>query len=168
VPDPLSTLERACQLLRPDGLLLIRTPNAACGFAAASLRVCRRLGLPWPHSEAPFHLHEFTPAGLSALVRRAGFEIVQLHRQGKVRFWYTLGGFGWFDDLKARMKRTGSYRFDRRLVAAAPKLAFAAAVLLPLHAYGLLADRLHADGRSIMMLARRPAPSSHLREGGVQ
>jgi SAM-dependent methyltransferase len=156
VPDPIDTLRQAFRLLRANGLLLVRTPNADCSFATATLGVLGRLGLSWPYSEAPYHLHEFTPRGLLTLVRRAGFEVVCLQCAGRTPFWYTLGGLGWFDGLKACMKRTGRYRFDWRLVPAFPRLAVAASILLPFHLYALAADRLRCTGRAITLLARRP------------
>lgn len=155
VPDPLRALKQAARLLHRGGVLMIRTPNADNSFATSTRKVWGRLGLPWPHSEAPYHLHEFTPRGLSSLIRRAGFNVLNLHCAGRTRFWYTLGGLGWFDDLKTRMKRSGRYRFDWRLVTDSPRLLGAAALLLPFHVYGRIADRFRLTGRNIALLARK-------------
>ncbi len=157
VRDPLGTLRCAFRLLSKGGLLLIRTPNAACGFASSTRSLFHAMHLPWPHSEAPYHLHEFTPQGISRLVWRAGFETTGLQCSGCTPFWYTLGGIGWFDDLKTRMKRSGRYRFDWRLFAAAPKLAGTVCLLFPFHLYGTLTDRLRRTGRTITLMARCPS-----------
>jgi SAM-dependent methyltransferase len=159
VPDPLRTLQLATRLLNTGGLLMIRTPNAGSSFATSTLKTWSRLGLPWPHSEAPYHLHEFTPKGLSTLVRRAGLGVVELRCTGRTPFLYTLGGLGWFDTLKAHLKRRGRYRLDWRLVTSAPGLVGAALMLLPFHLYASVANRLRCSGHRITLLARRSAVS---------
>ncbi len=83
VPDPLATLLEAHRVLAPGGHLALRGPMATHSWA-------RRLGMSWLESrgktlalaEPPYHLWEFEPATLTALVRRAGFTLATFH-QGK-------------------------------------------------------------------------------------
>jgi SAM-dependent methyltransferase len=66
VDDPLATLVRARQLLRPGGLLSITTPNADSWLH-------RIYGARWRGLEPPRHLQIFTPSGLGELLGEAGF-----------------------------------------------------------------------------------------------
>ncbi len=152
---PQQALLTVHRLLRPGGLLVLRTPNADCGFARASLRLSQWLGLPWVWSTAPYHLHEFSPESLSQLLDSAGIEVTQLRCDGRASFLYALGASGFFDDLKRRLKRDGRYRFDWRLITSLPKLIGVGLLLLPAFVYGVLADRRRRTGYRMLVTARR-------------
>jgi SAM-dependent methyltransferase len=64
--DPLAALERVRGWLAPGGLVLLGVPNAASAQA-------RLAGPAWMHWDTPRHRQHFTPAGVSALLGRAGF-----------------------------------------------------------------------------------------------
>ncbi len=72
VPDPDATLTWFRQVLRPQGSLLIETPNADAWLA-------RALGSDWRGLETPRHLNVFTLAGLRELLHRNGFDVVRSH-----------------------------------------------------------------------------------------
>lgn len=63
VPDPHLFVKRASELLKPEGLLRLATPNAAS--LAARLRKSK-----WPHFRPPEHLHYFTPKTIEHLLSR--------------------------------------------------------------------------------------------------
>lgn len=65
-PDPQAVLRRAYELLTPNGVLAMSYPDY--GSLAARL-----LGSRWPFL-LTVHLYYFTPATMSALLRRTGFE----------------------------------------------------------------------------------------------
>jgi SAM-dependent methyltransferase len=69
VPDPLSTLLRARDLLLPGGCILVRTPMAD-GW------LWRTYGTSWVELDAPRHTVVFSHAGLARLADRAGFDVV--------------------------------------------------------------------------------------------
>lgn len=70
VPDPERFLAQCRRVLKPDGSVILRTPNASSiGH--------RRYGRAWRGLEPPRHLHLFTPAALLAAARKAGFDDVE-------------------------------------------------------------------------------------------
>jgi SAM-dependent methyltransferase len=68
---PLADLQRVRHALRPGGLAAITVPNFGCWQA-------RRLRSRWYHLDVPRHRAHFTPAGLEALLGRAGLELTEL------------------------------------------------------------------------------------------
>jgi len=70
VADPIATLDACRRLLRPGGMVVIRTPNA--GSLGARL-----LGRWWLGLDVPRHLFVFTPATLRTCVERAGLEVAE-------------------------------------------------------------------------------------------
>ena len=76
VHNPAQLITTIREMLRPDGLLWIATPNVqSIGH--------RLFGARWRGLEAPRHLVIFNRDGLSALVRRNGFCEVRFHRRGR-------------------------------------------------------------------------------------
>jgi len=75
-PNPLEVLFRIRELLAPDGVFLVVTPNEGgiATRARLALRRPRRLVATVP---PPHHLHSFTPASLERILRRAGFRPVR-------------------------------------------------------------------------------------------
>lgn len=69
--DPLDTLEKVLPLLKADGLLLVEVPN----FASFEARLFRSR---WFGIAAPLHLYHFTPHTLTAMLKSAGFNSVEL------------------------------------------------------------------------------------------
>jgi 2-polyprenyl-3-methyl-5-hydroxy-6-metoxy-1,4-benzoquinol methylase len=69
LPDPLSVLKSLAGLMRPNGILVLETPNCT-GV----------MGIRNPHEYMQIgplgHINAFTPTSLSAIARRSGFERV--------------------------------------------------------------------------------------------
>ncbi len=68
LPDPLAALETAWRLLASGGTILIRVPHTT-----PIVRLLAPVGLGKALYDPPFHLFDFSPAGLHRLLRRAGF-----------------------------------------------------------------------------------------------
>ncbi len=66
------------------------TPNIDGLFPRLSYRLAHRLDY-WPHPEPPHHLYQFSAATLSALTRKAGYEIVRAD-QTRIQLGYSFGG----------------------------------------------------------------------------
>lgn len=67
LPDPVTILEQLCAYMRPDGKIVLITPNLESGHF-------RLLGRRWTPELAPHtHIFLFTPASLARLMVKAGF-----------------------------------------------------------------------------------------------
>jgi SAM-dependent methyltransferase len=80
VYDPTHTLVEAHRVLKPDGTLLISTPNAISYTAVLDMAMGRNPYPPYSgYNYRARHNRLFTPDELSLLVREVGFEIVDCH-----------------------------------------------------------------------------------------
>lgn len=69
--DPSTSLRECRRLLRPGGMLALRTPNPwSLGHA--------RFGSQWFALDPPRHLQLFSPPALELGLQRAGFEVVEM------------------------------------------------------------------------------------------
>ena len=157
VRSPRRLMTEVYRILRPGGVVVIRTPNAESGLAKTSLALSRLTGFPWVHSEAPYHLFDFSPRTLSKLLGDIGFDTESVKCQGSGSFFYLVGASGYFDDLKRDLKRSGSYRLNHGVWRTVPKLMFVSAVIFPLWLWGKARDRILNSGRSMLVVAKKPA-----------
>jgi SAM-dependent methyltransferase len=154
VRSPRAMLATVFGLLRPGGLVVIRTPNAGCGFARLTLPLAQ-VGFPWPHAEAPYHLFEFTPQSLELLLSSTGFSVEEQRTQGRRSFAYIVGATGLFDGLKRKIKASSVSKSLGSLLLALPALAGVTCLLAPFHAVGRVFDLLRQAGDSIVAVGRR-------------
>ena len=75
LPDPIGTLRRCAELLKPGGKLIAITPNTES--------LCARIyGFSWMALEPPRHLHLFNARNLADLACRAGYASVRVQPTG--------------------------------------------------------------------------------------
>ena len=74
--DPRQELVAVRNLLRPDGIAVVRVPNTV--FHLARTRVCDLLHVADEGLQMRYHLNHFTPRTLAGLLRRVGFEIISV------------------------------------------------------------------------------------------
>ncbi len=152
--EPATVIRKAHQLLNINGLLILRIPNARSGLALLSLWVSKITRLPWVHSEAPYHLVEYTPMGIRLLLERNNFRVLELNVSGRPGLFYFVGAFGWFDQLKKRIKVNGRYRLNSEVIRYIPKLAVASLIVLVIVIGANIADRFRKSGQIMTVLAR--------------
>ena len=75
VQDPSDLLRRAASLLRPDGVLVVVTPNHDALFPRLTLALNRIFRIPWSHPTPPYHLHQFSEHSLDELLRRVDLTV---------------------------------------------------------------------------------------------
>jgi hypothetical protein len=87
LPEPAAALESARGSIAPNGRLIVAVPNLA------SLQA-RIGGDRWFHQDVPRHRTHLTPAGLSALLERSGFQRPRISHllleQNPFGMWQTL------------------------------------------------------------------------------
>lgn len=67
--DPIATMREVCRILKPDGVVVVLTPNAG------SLGL-RTFGTNWRGLEPPRHIQLFTSSTLDSVAKKAGLETV--------------------------------------------------------------------------------------------
>jgi 2-polyprenyl-3-methyl-5-hydroxy-6-metoxy-1,4-benzoquinol methylase len=72
VPDPLALLESCRKLIKPRGLLVLKTPNVESSIAKIT-------GSSWHWISPPAHLYLYSPATLKKLLAKAGYRTVTLN-----------------------------------------------------------------------------------------
>jgi 2-polyprenyl-3-methyl-5-hydroxy-6-metoxy-1,4-benzoquinol methylase len=125
MPDPLESLGRMYRLLKPGGMLIMRTPNLNSWDA-------RLFGRYWIGYELPRHLYVFSRATLGSMITMAGFMVEDIE--------VTYGSHA------AAMSSVRFLMRDRwpasRWREVVEKLLFARALRLIVAPYFWLADRL--------------------------
>lgn len=86
--DPYGTLREVWRLLRPGGVFYMDAPNEDGLYTRIGNLYMRLLGRDWAVNLAPtfppYHVQGFNPNSLRRLVKRAGFDVVQLDIFGEV------------------------------------------------------------------------------------
>ncbi len=97
--DPKGAVDIAHEILAPNGLLVIKTPNADGLFPRASLALARQLNY-WRHPEPPGHLYQFSRSTLSRLLDDARFDVIETHHR-RIPIRYSFGDLtDWFRSAK--------------------------------------------------------------------
>jgi 2-polyprenyl-3-methyl-5-hydroxy-6-metoxy-1,4-benzoquinol methylase len=155
VKSPRKLMTEVYRILRPGGVVAILTPNAECGLAKSSLAFSRFTNFPWIHSEAPYHLFDFSPKTLTSMLSDIGFRTESVTYREGGSFAYLVGATGYFDNLKQDIKRSGKYRLNSKVALALPALLLVSATVFPLWLWGRFNDRARHSGRSMTVVARK-------------
>lgn len=134
MPDPAGALAAASRLLKPDGVLVITTPNIDGLVPRVTYHLLARTIGAWEHPTPPHHVYQFSRRTLAALLHKTGFrEVAARTRPMGLRFTVKQMQSAIIDALK------------RRFAAAEPEAA------------------LHLTGRAPMRLPEVLTPASDSR-----
>jgi SAM-dependent methyltransferase len=89
VPSPRRTLDLVREILSPNGLVVLKTPNADGLYPKASLKIAHRLDF-WGHPEPPGHLFQFSAKTLSRLLDISGFDVIKVYHD-RIPIRYSFG-----------------------------------------------------------------------------
>lgn len=70
--DPVKNIRDISEILKPDGVIIISTPNH-------NSLTAKLLGKKWLHWHVPYHLHFFTRESIKNLADKTGLELVACH-----------------------------------------------------------------------------------------
>jgi 2-polyprenyl-3-methyl-5-hydroxy-6-metoxy-1,4-benzoquinol methylase len=91
IADPLAAIERAREILKPGGLLVVAVPN----FKSIQARIS---GKEWFHLDVPRHYVHFSSRGLKKALKERGFRIVST-----AHFSMEQNPYGWIQSLLNRV-----------------------------------------------------------------
>lgn len=145
VPDPKGDLEKAASLLRPGGLLVLRTDNVASSDA-------RIFGSLWYGFDFPRHLTLFSPGTLARCVRSAGLEVTRVQ--------FSLVPTHWIVSLRYWASERRGFAAASRLISLRNPFLLAAGF-----AIAAIQKILHDSGRFVV-IARKPKAAATTRPIG--
>jgi len=155
VIDPVSMLKTVAGYLKPGGVIVLRTPNAASGYSRFSAMLANLTHTEWLASEAPWHLNDFTPRSLTQVLRHSGYELMACSSEGRRPFAYSVGSSGYLDLEKKRLKGlTGGPR-RQAIFGLAPKALPVAAWTAGPFCLGRLVDLIRGRGDYLVAFARK-------------
>jgi len=103
VSDPVRLLLECRRVLKPDGLIVVTTPNS-CSLGH------RMYAKYWRGLEPPRHLHIFSPMSLRFLAKRAGFGKVEVFTCG------VNSGYFFKESIKIERKETSNIQGEQKSV----------------------------------------------------
>ncbi|MAG12672.1 hypothetical protein CL630_02550 [bacterium] len=80
VQDPLGLLKECYRILKPEGVLIVSTPNLDSFWAKKTFLLHKFFKMPWSVLTPPHHLYQFSKNNLEMLLRETGF--------GSCEWWY--------------------------------------------------------------------------------
>ena len=91
VTDPRALIKETHRILKPNGSLIIVTPNMDCFWAKATFFLFRLFKLPWSSATPPHHLFQFSISNLRTLLEQEGFSFGKVWFTGTPSLKYELG-----------------------------------------------------------------------------
>lgn len=126
VQDPGELLYQISELLQPNGVIVLVTPNHDAVFPMLTYWLHRLFTVPWSHPTPPYHLNQFSEKSLAKLVQKSNLQVVEKRYRG-CTLRYELGETHVLRSFREAL-------VQRRLAQAAARLLFA---VFTVGAYGL-------------------------------
>lgn len=117
VRDPEEFLAQVSGLLKPDGVIVLVTPNHDAIFPLLTLWLHRLFNMPWSHPTPPYHLNQFSEKSLDKLVQKLNLKTIDKQYRG-CELRYELGETHVLRSFRQALRQ-------RRLALAAGRLLFA-------------------------------------------
>jgi 2-polyprenyl-3-methyl-5-hydroxy-6-metoxy-1,4-benzoquinol methylase len=117
VRDPADVLSRVSAFLKPDGVIMLVTPNHDAIFPLLTLWLHRLFNMPWSHATPPFHLNQFSEKSLVKLLEKLNLKTIDKQYRG-CDLRYELGETHVLRSVRQALS-------ERRLTLAASRLFFA-------------------------------------------
>ncbi len=154
IRDPLRAIDRASEILRPGGLLVVAVPN----FQSMQAGVA---GAEWFHLDVPRHYVHFSSRGLEKALRQRGFRIIST-----AHFSLEQNPYGWIQSLLNRVfQHDLLYSILKEPAARAHRIreyplqtiatTIAAILLLPVAMLLMMVETLMRRGGTIEVYARK-------------
>jgi 2-polyprenyl-3-methyl-5-hydroxy-6-metoxy-1,4-benzoquinol methylase len=117
VRDPADVLYRVSAFLKPDGVIVLVTPNHDAIFPLLTLWLHRLFNMPWSHATPPFHLNQFSEKSLVKLLENLDLKAIDKQYRG-CDLHYELGETHVLRSVRHALR-------EHRLTLAASRLFFA-------------------------------------------
>jgi 2-polyprenyl-3-methyl-5-hydroxy-6-metoxy-1,4-benzoquinol methylase len=118
VQDPAGFLSQVSAFLKPDGVIVLVTPNHDAIFPLLTLWLHRLFNMPWSHPTPPYHLNQFSEKSLGKLLQNLNLKAIDKQYRG-CNLQYELGETHILRSFRHALR-------ERRLILAAGRLLFAA------------------------------------------
>ena len=153
--SPLDTVNILKKFLKPEGILILRTPNSIRGYSIISLLFAKFTKCQWFASEAPAHLNDFSMKSLYYLVEKSGFNVRFSNYYGYSSMPYCLGSTGYFDDIKPNFRKGDVFQKFKIMLRASPKLFLVSLGFLPCYYLGRCVDFFRKQKSQIFLAAQK-------------
>jgi 2-polyprenyl-3-methyl-5-hydroxy-6-metoxy-1,4-benzoquinol methylase len=117
VQDPAELLSRISAFLRPDGVIVLVTPNHEALFPLLTYWLYRLFKVPWSHPTPPYHLNQFSEKSLDKLMQKLNLRVIDRQYRG-CELRYELGETHVLKSFRQALR-------ERRVGLAAGRLLFA-------------------------------------------
>lgn len=144
VNEPRQLVRDAARVLKPDGILLITTPNLDCFWSRATFVLWKLFRIPWSSCTPPYHLFQFSVGNLDTLLAQEGFIRTDARYLPPPALRYELGSL----HLLKRFKRS-------RNPLDALYMFFAFALYVPLWSFAQVIHPVLAKDFSMLHVYRR-------------
>jgi len=75
--NPMNTMLAVNKILKPNGLVILSTPNIDGLFPKLSYKAVKIINY-WPHPEPPYHLFQFSKKTITRLLAQTGFTPLEI------------------------------------------------------------------------------------------
>ena len=159
--DPAPLLQSIQQVLKPDGTLLLTTPNAR-SFTAT------RYGRNWIHWHPPYHCILYTRASLNAVLKKAGFTVNWMRTVTPSSWLQYQYLHGYFAVAEGERSRFWDPRVPKDFTKKERRILWGSERLLRYHIFSVIARTLDGCGvGDSLIVSARPDKKAQRQTGDI-